>query len=395
MPDHDRAFLAEVRRVADQIVSPWPAGKAFDELSPARAKAVIHAVESLMRLAQTDSAGNQKEQTSTKSRPKRTMDQDVEAITEEVEQRVGVSLAELSALFVLDGINGFGPQKFKAMHDQGVMAQQAVENPSSLRLPGRVGNQLSDALRAITGHQRQLAYARAARQLAVAAEHDAQILTYHHPSYPPKVIRSNNPIPVLYFRGDATALVTKVSVACVGSRGIRQPYAELQAAFSTHVAQRGYAVVSGFALGADSIAHRGALAGGGVTLCVMPGGLDRPFPPENRELWQQFLNTRGVGFISEFPFGTGASAMNLRKRNKLIVAAADGVLVGQSASKGGAMNAFRFAREQHKSVATFADDGQFDTSGNREIARDERILTVTFPLEPSPEEWQAWLSTLS
>ena len=50
--------------------------------------------------------------------------------------------------------------------------------------------------------------------------------------------------------------------------------------------------------------------------------------------------------VSEFPFGTAASSLTLRKRNKLIVAFAQGVLIGQSSAKGGAMNAYRFALEQ-------------------------------------------------
>ena len=58
--------------------------------------------------------------------------------------------------------------------------------------------------------------------------------------------------------------------------------------------------------------------------------------------------------MSELGFGVRASALTLRKRNKLIVAFARGVLVAQSAKDGGAMNAYRFAVEQKKPVATFA-----------------------------------------
>jgi predicted Rossmann fold nucleotide-binding protein DprA/Smf involved in DNA uptake len=78
----------------------------------------------------------------------------------------------------------------------------------------------------------------------------------------------------------------------------------------------------------------------------MPGGLDRPFPPENRSLWEDFLSYPGAAFVSEFPFGTRASSLTLRKRNKLIVAFARAVLVSQSSADGGAMNAYRFAAER-------------------------------------------------
>ena len=83
-------------------------------------------------------------------------------------------------------------------------------------------------------------------------------------------------------------------------------------------------IVSGFALGADTIGHEEAWKAGGKTICVMPGGLDRPFPPENRRLWDEFLRYPGAAFVSELGFGVRASALTLRKRNKLIVSFARG-----------------------------------------------------------------------
>src|SRR5262249_32927913 len=161
---------------------------------------------------------------------------------------------------------------------------------------------------------------------------------------------------------NAELLASGKTVACVGSRNIRAPYDSLHARFAETASREGFAIVSGFALGADTIGHRTAYERGGTTICVMPSGLDRPFPPENRPLWKEFLDSPNVVFVSEFPFGTGAASLNLRKRNKLIVAFSLGVLVSQSSTKGGAMNAYRFALEQKKPIATFSGDGTEDTS---------------------------------
>ena len=57
----------------------------------------------------------------------------------------------------------------------------------------------------------------------------------------------------------------------------------------------------------------------------MPCGVDLVFPPENRLLWRELLNYENAVFVSEFPLGTKAAALTLRKRNKLIVAFARGV----------------------------------------------------------------------
>jgi DNA processing protein len=221
---------------------------------------------------------------------------------------------------------------------------------------------------------------------------------------------SNNPVPVLFVRGALDVLKIRRVVACVGSRQIHPPYDELHRAFARVACDEGFAISSGFALGADSIGHTAALDAKGRTICVMPCGLDRPFPPENRELWDRALIDKGAVFISEFPFGTRASSLTLRRRNKLIVAAALGVLVSQSSTTGGAMNAYRFALEQRKPVATFACNGKSDTSGNAAMSnpttkatqRRERAApeppppAETFSSEKTDREaYRRWLRSLS
>jgi predicted Rossmann fold nucleotide-binding protein DprA/Smf involved in DNA uptake len=95
--------------------------------------------------------------------------------------------------------------------------------------------------------------------------------------------------------------------------------------------------------------------------------------------------------VTESSFGTSASSLTLRKRNKLIVAFSRGVLVAQSSAKGGAMNAYRFAIEQRKPVATFLTDGSADASGNSNIPEYENALV----LQSEPEAFERWLQVLS
>ena len=178
-----------------------------------------------------------------------------------------------------------------------------------------------------------------------------------------------------------------------GTRGSRTPPPRGR---SAGVAARdGVLVVSGFALGADSIGHTASLEAGGATVCVMPCGLDNVFPPESRELWEQLLHHPKAVFVSEFGFGQRASSLLLRKRNKLIVAFVQGVLVAQSAVDGGAMNAYRFGREQRKPVATFRNDGSKETTGNATIENDARTGRFGLEVRCRELEYEAWLQTLS
>ena len=234
----------------------------------------------------------------------------------------------------------------------------------------------------------------AVRQIAQAYRNNAKAVLLSKPDYPLNVAVSNNPIPVLWVLGDTKKLQDQCAVACVGSRNIEPRYQELHRAFALQAAGMQINIVSGFALGADTVGHVAARDAGGVTVCVMPCGLDRPFPPENKTLWQEFVDYQGAVMVSEFPFGTGASSLTLRKRNKLIVALALGVLISQSSLKGGAMNAYRFAVEQKKPVATFRDDGTDATSGNSLIYQGVPRGTVFELDRTDTNEWDTWLSQL-
>lgn len=303
--------------------------------------------------------------------------------------------AHLGALYALERVQGFGPAKFRALHDAGVAPGAALEQPDLLPFGGRTGEKLRRGLEALSPADVAAVQARAVDQIERGRDLGASILTHGHPAYPERVYASNNPVPVLYVRGDPGAWDGAASVAVVGSRNTREPYADAAARFAAAAARNGVLVVSGFAMGADSIGHRAALAAGGRTVCVMPCGLDNVFPPENRGLWETFLADGNAVFVSEFGFGQRASSLLLRKRNKLIVAFAQGVVVAQSATDGGAMNAYRFAREQRKPVAAFDGDGSAETTGNEAIANDDRTGQCSLATQGDESEYEAWLRKLS
>lgn len=281
------------------------------------------------------------------------------------------------------------------MYDSGVDAQSAIENPCILPFKGRTGEKLRKGIEALTNEDLAAAMARASEQLERAVKYSASILVHGDSDYPQRVFASNNPVPVLYVRGDPTIWRDAGSVAVVGSRETRPPYAECAREFSSVASRKGIVIVSGFAIGADSIGHVTAFATEGRTICVMPCGLDMVFPPENRELWQKLLRYPNATFVSEFGFGLRASSLLLRKRNKLIVAFSQGILVAQSALDGGAMNAYRFGREQRKPVATFKSDGSKETLGNAMIADDSVTGACAFESRCNESNYESWLQRLS
>ncbi len=312
------------------------------------------------------------------------------------EEAVGTTVRELEAIYLLDKIRGFGPQKFKELHSLLITPEDLLSNPDRLPFKGKRAAAFRDSLRGFSHEDRAEVESRARRQIRAAADLGASVLTFNSPEYPPSVFASNNPVPILYVRGPLENLRGHKTVACVGSRDICSPYSERQEDFCRSANKLAFTIVSGFALGADTIGHTTALDESGRTICVMPGGLHQPFPPENRSLWEDLLKYSGATFVSEFAFGLQTSSLTLKKRNKLIVAFAAGTLVGQSSAKGGAMNAYRFSVEQKKAVCTFGADSSERTTGNARIMADPKAAATNFPSErPDFDGYEQWLSKLS
>ena len=315
------------------------------------------------------------------------------ALSSSVKRRLTAD--KLGALYTLERVFGFGPIKFREMHDAGMDPREAIEHPHLLPFNGRTGDKLRSAIRSLSSADIAAGHSRAEEQIKRAENCSATILVHGDAEYPEQVYVSNNPVPVLYVRGDPVIWTTGNSVAIVGSRNTRDPYASSTRKFATIAARKGLVIVSGFAIGADSIGHIAARDVDGSTVCVMPCGLDKVFPPENRSLWEELLAYPRAVFVSEFGFGQRASSLHLRKRNKLIVAFAQGILIAQSAADGGAMNAYRFGREQKKPVATFKPDGSKDTTGNIVIGEDSRTRGCILELITGESQYETWIDGLS
>lgn len=298
----------------------------------------------------------------------------------------------LGALYALEDVNGFGPVKFREMHQAGVDPRDAVRKPELLPLKGKAGVKIQAGIDGLTPSDLVKFEAQAAEQLERAGKCGACMLTHFGPDYPSSVYNSNHPVPVLYVRGNHPVRSHSAAVAVVGSRNTREPYAAGGQKFAYAAARLGFTVVSGFARGADAIGHAAARDGGGRTICVMPCGVDLLYPPGNKTLWNRLLQYPGAAFVSEFRFGQQALPRTLAKRNKLIAAYSAGVMVVQSSKTGGAMHAYRFARNQGKPIATFRDDGTDDTTGNKEISE---ANAETLDLTKGDNQFESWLRTLS
>jgi DNA processing protein len=157
---------------------------------------------------------------------------------------------------------------------------------------------------------------------------------------PPRVRDLPEPPARLYLRG------VLPRGPCVGIVGTRHPSAEaLEYAeqFSSWLAQRGVAIVSGGAKGIDAAAHRGALAVSGVTLVVAPSSFDRPYPADHGDLFREIV-ARGGGHVAPFDEGIEPRRHQFFARNALLVALCHALVVVEAPLRSGARNTVRWAR---------------------------------------------------
>jgi DNA processing protein len=132
------------------------------------------------------------------------------------------------------------------------------------------------------------------------------------------------------------------AVAIVGARGCSAYGREVAGALAGGVSSAGLSVVSGMALGIDSVAHRAALkSNGSPTVAVLPGPAERSYPPASRALYQQIVN-RGV-VVSELAPGTPVRRWSFLARNRIIAALASATVVVEASHGSGALVTARFA----------------------------------------------------
>ncbi|MBL77321.1 MAG: hypothetical protein CL763_10435 [Chloroflexi bacterium] len=131
-------------------------------------------------------------------------------------------------------------------------------------------------------------------------------------------------------------------VAIVGTRKCSQEGQELAHEIATRLVIEGYTIVSGLAKGIDISAHAGAIECDGKTIAVL-AGLPKIYPPQHEKHAQKITNF-GCLISENFPNGDNLT-LALVKRNEIIAALSDAVIVVESSEKGGAHYALDYARK--------------------------------------------------
>ncbi len=233
------------------------------------------------------------------------------------------------------------------------------------------------------------------RELELIHEFGCQIVTFYDAAYPPLLKEIDTPPLLLYVRGELKP-EDALSIALVGSRQAKDYGRRVSYQLSYQLAKRGLTVISGFAKGIDTCAHRGALEASGRTIAVMGNGLSLIYPAANSELVDKVIESGAL--ISEFPMGMKPRSENFPRRNRIISGLTLGTVVVEASNRSGALITARLASEQGREV--FAVPGEIfselSTGTHRLIDNGAKLIsTVDDLLEALPQHALRQVSALT
>jgi len=213
-----------------------------------------------------------------------------------------------------------------------------------------------ESLNALGETGRQDLKALANEEIEKAAKRNISLIACDDPRYPSLLKNIHDPPGVLYVLGDPLVLNCK-AIGIVGSRAATHYGRSIAENMANSLAQQGFAIVSGMALGIDTAAHKGALAAHGRTVAVLGCGLDIVYPPGNLKLYKEIAASGTL--VSEYPLGTPPDNFRFPARNRIISGLSLGVVVVEAAIRSGSLITASHALEQGRDV--FAVPGRIDS----------------------------------
>jgi len=210
-----------------------------------------------------------------------------------------------------------------------------------------------------------------------------RICTPEDDVYPKLLKEIYNPPELLYYKGELKEN-DELSLAVVGTRKFTNYGKQATEEITRKLVNNKMTIVSGLALGIDTLAHNTTLNLGGRTIAILGTGIDSQsiYPTTNKYLAEKIIQNKGA-VISEFPLGTQPLRYNFPQRNRIISGLTLGTLVVEAGEKSGALITAQYALEQNREVFAIPGSIYSPTSigsnnlikqGARTVTRVEDIL---------------------
>lgn len=193
-------------------------------------------------------------------------------------------------------------------------------------------------------------YLEAASQTKIAIDklkyYSINAITMFDDDYPICLKNINDAPPVIYYKG---ILKTNKLAAVIGSRKISKHARKITHQIVDWLNELDYGVVSGLALGIDTLAHEKSVDNNQYTMAVLPNSLDTIYPPTNYKLANEIIDSGGC-LLSEMIFGINRGKQSFVQRNRLQAAFSDNIIPIEMGVESGTMHTIDFAKRYKKNV---------------------------------------------
>ena len=194
--------------------------------------------------------------------------------------------------------------------------------------------------------------------------------------YPQCLREISNPPLKLYYKGNLDLLKDERLIAVVGTRN-PSSYGKLCCEYMVKkMTSANITIVSGFAKGIDTIAHKTSLLTGGKTIAVIASGLDIVYPASNLSLYRE-IEEKGL-ILSEYEAGVKPFKFNFPQRNRIIAGLSKGTIVVESKDRGGSLITADLALEFNRDVYAIPGDVFSEYSkGCNNLIRDSKAKSLS------------------
>lgn len=233
-------------------------------------------------------------------------------------------------LLAIKYLKGIGEKTISSLHSIRNFSELSIEDILILSLNKKGIYSESEIIIAIE---------QAKKQCDTAQEKGHLIISFFDKSYPENLKNANYAAPILFCNGDIHCLRNN-KLTVIGTREPTEHGIVIAKRVTEWFVKKGWAIVSGLALGIDSIAHSTCLDSGGKTIAVLAHGLEKIYPAKNKELAKRIIDNGGL-LITEYPYNSFVGKSNFVDRDTIQAAVSSGVVLIQTGISGGSLHASR------------------------------------------------------
>ena len=209
---------------------------------------------------------------------------------------------------------------------------------------------------------------------------DIKSIAFSSDDFPQTLNVIPNPPAIIYVKGNLSILSDINNVAVIGTRNNTKEAEIVGEIIVKKFVESKFNIVSGLAIGCDTIAHKSALKYHGKTIAVLAHGLEKVYPKENKLLADRILENNGC-LISEYEIYTPSRPNFFVERDRIQSGLSKAVIVLQTALKGGTMHTVEFAQKQNKKIAAIQykpNKIYNQIEGNIKLIEDKVAFALTF-----------------